>query len=136
MTMFLSLLNTNQKLLFTSLVYNLAASDGDVSEDERMVIESYSAEMEMEISLENVDADMDNIISQISNMSGVREKKIIVFEMIGLAMADSNFDEGEREIVRKALRIFNLDVEFGDFCERKIAEYLKLQEELNLKILS
>ena len=33
--MYLSLLNTEQKKLFLSLAYNLAASDGDFSENER-----------------------------------------------------------------------------------------------------
>jgi uncharacterized tellurite resistance protein B-like protein len=133
--MFLSLLNTEQKKAFMSLAYNLAASDGDFSESERAAIKGYSMEMEMEFKMEDVDTDIHNVISVINKICGKREKKIIVFEMIGLAMADYNYDNGERKIVKKALDIFDLDTSFGDFCEKKIEEYLKLQEELNSKIL-
>lgn len=134
--MFLSLLNTNQKKLFMSLAYNLVMSDGDFSENERMAIKSYSIEMDMEMKLEEVDTDMNHVISEMNASCGMREKKIIIFEIIGLAASDYRYDEGERAIVRKALDIFGLDAEFGDFCEKKLSEYLDLQEELNSKILS
>lgn len=134
--MFLSLLNTDQKKLFISLAYNLASSDGDFSENERMAIQSYSMEMGMELKLEDVDTDLDHVISEVNTLCGVREKKIVVFEMIGLAMADDNYDDGERKIVHKVLEICGLDAEFGDYCEKKLVEYLDLQEELNSKILS
>jgi hypothetical protein len=133
--MFLSLLNTEQKKAFMSLAYNLAVSDGDFSESERTAIKGYSMEMEMEFKMEDVDTDINNVISVINKICGKREKKIIVFEIIGLAMADYNYDNGERKIVKKALDIFDLDTSFGDFCEEKIEEYLELQEELNSKIL-
>lgn len=134
--MFLSLLNNSQKILFLSLAYNLVASDGEFSENERMAIKSYSAEMGIELETKNVDTDINHIISEINNLAGVREKKIIVFEMIGLAMADCKYDDGERLIVRKTLEVFGLDAEFGNYCEKKLTEYLNLQEELNSKILS
>ena len=136
MNMFLTMLNTEQKKLFISLAYNLASSDGDFSEDERLAIKSYSVEMGMKFKIEEVDTDINCVISEINKISGVREKKIIVFEMIGLAMSDNNYDDCEREIVCKVLKIFGLDAEFGVFCEKKLTEYLKLQEELNANILS
>lgn len=134
--MFLSFLNSRQKKLFLSLGYDLAAIDGDFSENERAVIESYSSEMGMEINLEDVDADIDHVIAALNENCGTREKRIIIFEIVGLAMSDYNYDAGEREVVRKALDVFGLDAEFGDFCEKKLTEYLNLQEELNKRILS
>lgn len=134
--MFLSLLDINQKKQFISLAFNLAVSDGEFSENERVVIKNYSVEMGMELKLEDVDTDIDHVISEINNLCGVREKKIIVFEMIGLAMSDYHYDDKERLIVRKALEVFGLDTEFGNFCEKKLTEYFNLQEELNSKILS
>ena len=116
--MYLSLLNTEQKKLFLSLAYNLAASDGDFSENERQVIKGYSMEMEMELKMEDVDKDLNHVISNINQICGNREKKIIVFEMIGLAMAESNYDDGEREIVKKALTIWGLESNFGYNCRK------------------
>lgn len=134
--MYLSLLNTKQKKLFLSLAYNLAVSDGDFSENERQVINSYSVEMNLEFKMEDIDNDINRVVNEINSICEIREKKIIVFEMVGLAMADYNFDDGEREIIQKALSIFGLDSEFGSFCEKKLSEYFCLQEELNNKILS
>lgn len=134
--MFLSLLNTDQKRLFISLAYDLSTSDGNFSENEKIAIKSYFIEMDIEVALEDVDKDIENVISEININCGIREKKIIVFEIIGLAMADLHYDDEEKEIVRKALDTFGLDAEFGEFCEKKLSEYLNLQEELNSIILS
>lgn len=134
--MYLSLLNTEQKKLFLSLAYNLVTSDGDFSENERAAIQSYSMEMNMELKIEDVDNDINRVVDNINSICGIREKKIVIFEMVGLAMADCNFDDGEREIVKKALTMFGLDLQFGDFCEKKLSEYFNLQEELNSNILS
>lgn len=134
--MYLSLLSTEQKKLFLSLAYNLAAADGDFSDTERQVIKSYSMEMDMEIKMEDFDTDMNRVLSNINSICSIREKKIIVFEMIGLAMADHNYNCGEREIVRKALSIFGLESNFGDYCVKKLTEYFNLQNDLNTYILS
>lgn len=134
--MYLSLLNTEQKKLFLSLAYNLVSSDGDFSEKERQAIKSYSVEMGMELKIEDVDTDLNRVIERINLICGAREKKIIIFEMVGLAMADYNFDDGERAIVRKTISIFDLDSAFGDYCENKLTEYFNLQNDLNARILS
>ena len=56
--------------------------------------------------------------------------------MIGLAIADSNYDDSERNLIYKFLSNLGLDIEFGYFCEKKLTEYLNLQNELNTNILS
>lgn len=133
--MFLSLLNDKQKKMFLSLAYDLAAIDGDFGQDEKTAIESYSREMDMDMKREDADEDINHVIEQLNENCGLREKKIVVFEMIGLAMTDCNYDKGEREVVRNAIDVFGLDAEFANYCEQKLSEYLNLQEELNTKIL-
>jgi hypothetical protein len=133
--MYLTMLNVKQQKLFAGLAYNVAISDGVFSDEEKELIKSYESEMGIVLNLKDIDTNIDNIISEININCNLKEKKIIVFEIIGLAMSDYNYDDGERDIVRKALDTFGLDEEFGNFCERKLSEYLKLQEELNLNIL-
>lgn len=133
--MYLALLNEKQKKLFFSLAYDLAASDGDFSEDEKMAIKSYESEMELELKMDEIDTDLDRIISEMNTVCELREKKIIVFELIGLAMADYHYDDGEKDIIYKALNILGLEKDFGVFCERKLTEYFNLQDELNMAIL-
>lgn len=134
--MFLSLLATAQKKMFMSMAFIMASSDGVLSENERLVIESYSTEMNMEVKMEEADKEFAHVLSEINTYCEIREKKIIVFELIGLAMVDGNYDEGERKLVRSAIENWGLNDEFGDFCEKKLNEYLKLQEELTAAILS
>ena len=133
--MFLSLLTSEQKKLFISFAYDLAFSDGNFSEKEKVLLKNYSMEMGMEIKQEDINGEINSIISEISRLCGHREKKIIIFEAIGLAMADYNYDEAERKVLKEALNTFGIDSEFGDYCEEKIREYLCLQEEINMKIL-
>ena len=134
--MYLSLLNTEQKKLFLSIAYDLASSDMDFSESERQVIDGYSMEMKIEFKMEEIDKYLNRFINNINQTCGKREKKIIIFEMIGLAMADSNYDDNEREIIKKALTLFGLETNFGKYCEKKLIEYFNLQNELNTYILS
>lgn len=134
--MYLTLLNTEQKKLFLNLAYNLVISDGNFSEKEKQIIKAYSIEMEMELKIEDIDKDIDRIIKNINLISGSREKKIIVFEMIGLAMADYNYADEELSIIKKTVSAFNLDYNFADYCKNKVSEYLNLQNDLNFHILS
>lgn len=134
--MYLSILTTEQKKLFLDLAYNLAISDGDFSEYERQILKSYSIEMEMKVKMEDFDTNIDSIINNLNSICKAREKKIIIFEIIGLAMIDHHFDNCEKEIVRKALSVFELEEDFVKYCERKLTEYFKLQDELNKYILS
>jgi tellurite resistance protein len=133
--MYLSLLNAKQKKLFLSLAFNLSNSDGNFSDAEKDVVESYFKEMNIRIELNEVDTDMQRVMEEINVFCEPKEKRIIVFELIGLAMADLKYDEAERTIISEAIEIFNMKPDFKDFCERKLFEYLKIQEEINEAIL-
>ena len=134
--MFLKLLNNEQKKLFLSLAYDLAIADGCFSKDEVEVMNSYADEMKVEFVLEDVEKDLVRVIDKMNDVCSHQEKKIVIFEIIGLAMADSKYDEAERKIVNHAMTVFNLDMEYGTYCEDKISQYLVLQEELSKRILS
>lgn len=134
--MFLSLLNQKQKKLFFSFAYNLATIDNDFSENEKILMKSYSVEMNMEFELKDVERNITHVISALNEICMEREKRIIIFELIGLAMSDDNFDRNERKIVQNAMSVWGVSNEFGSFCEKKLLEYFKLQRELNQEILA
>lgn len=133
--MFLSLLNSKQKRMFLSLAYDLAMSDGDFCDDEIKLVESYFVEMNLEMPLEDADTNIEHVLHEFDKISSPKEKRIIIFELTGLAMSDNNYDAGERKIIKDAIKFFNLPHDFGDYCEEKINEYFKLQNELFDKIL-
>lgn len=134
--MFLSLLNLQQKKLFMSFAYILADSDGDYSDYEKVAIKGYLKEMDIEMPKDQADTNLEYVVDTLNEISSMREKRIIIFEIIGLAMADYNYDDGERKIVKNAMNVFGIDYNYGDYCEKKIAEYLELQTELSNKVLS
>lgn len=133
--MYLALLDKESKELFASLAYCLAMSDSDFDEKERLLINSYEIEMGIKIDFDKLNDDMDDVIDKITEICNMKEKKIIVFELVGLAMVDSNYDNGERTIITKVISKWNLDENFGDFCENKLTSYFNLQNELNRQIL-
>ncbi len=135
--MYLSLLNEEQKELFLHLAVYLASADNDLSEQEIQLIQSYSKEFKMNIDPEifNTNIDIDRIINRFYAISDIREMKIIVFELIGLAMADHKYDDSERIVIKKLISSFDLEINFDVFCENKLSQYFILQEELNTAIL-
>lgn len=119
-----------------SFAYILADSDGDYSDYEKVAIKGYLKEMDIEMPKDQADTNLEYVVDTLNEISSMREKRIIIFEIIGLAMADYNYDDGERKIVKNAMNVFGIDYNYGDYCEKKIAEYLELQTELSNKVLS
>ncbi len=95
--MYLGILENKNKELFLNLAYNLALSDGDYSEDEEMMIKSYCNEMQIELDMKNINRSIDSTIKEMSEECNIRDKKIIVFESIGLSMSDGCYCEEEKK---------------------------------------
>lgn len=133
--MYLSLLKEEQKRVFLELAYEIAFLDNDLSEEERIMIESYCNEMQMEVPPFIRARSMTEFIETIKEGWGEREKKIILFEIIGLAMIDSNYDEEERKSIISMTEIFGLTDEFRDECEILLKEYFEMQSRMNTLVL-
>ncbi len=124
--MFLSLLNEKQKLLFLGLVYDLASFDGDYSDAEKLMISSYCQEMQMKFDQNNVVKSSNEIIESMNAECGVREKKIIVFEAIGLALTDNNYDVSEKEFIASMISKLNIEKDYDVKCENVLRDYISI----------
>ena len=133
--MYLSLLKEEQKGVFLELAYEMAFLDNEFSEKEQLMIESYCNEMGMEIPPVIRARSMAELIETIKEAWEEREKKIVLFEIIGLAMIDSNYDEEERKSIVAMTEIFGLTDEFRDECEILLKEYVEMQSRMNTLIL-
>ncbi|MBU5488794.1 hypothetical protein KQI77_11710 [Clostridium sp. MSJ-8] len=129
--MYLSILTSEEKRMFLGLAYDLATSDGDYSAEEQVAIQGYCHEMQMEFDKKTMVKPIDEIIRKFSQKSDLKTKKIIVFEAVGLAMADNNYDDNERAIILDMENKFGLDKSFGDECEKVIGEYISFQNRMN-----
>ena len=78
---------------------------------------------------------IDEIINGFTQKSNLKTKKIVVFEVIGLAMADNNYDDNERAIISDMENKFGLDKSYGEECEKVIGEYISFQNRINNLVL-
>lgn len=62
-------------------------------------------------------------------------KKIIIFETIGLALVDGNYDKTERTIIEQMAKTFEIKESYTKECEQLLEEYLKLQNRINQTVL-
>lgn len=133
--MYLNLLKEKEKKLFIGIAHNLAVSDGDYSDKENIVINSYCQEMHILFDEKNVVKSVVDIAREIAENSSDKVKKIFIFELIGLAMIDGNYDENERTLIKQMEDIFHIDTGYADKCEQVITEYIAFQGKINQIVL-
>lgn len=133
--MYLMMLNEKQKHLFFELAYHLAAIDGNYSKEEALMMESYRCEMQIGVIPQGESRQSQNIISDMQSTCGEREKRIIVFESIGLAMADNIYNESEKALIQSLIASFNIEKSFAQKCEKGLHEYIEFQNKLNKLIM-
>lgn len=134
--MYLSLLKEEEKKIFLELAYEVVFLDNDFSEKEQLMIESYCNEMQIEVPPVIRARSLAELIGTIKEEWGEREKKIVLFEIIGLAMIDGNFDEEERKSIAYMTEVFGLQDEFRDGCEILLRGYAEMQNRMNTLVLS
>ena len=133
--MYLSILNQEEKEFFLGLALDLAASDGEYSDEEKAIIEGYCQEMQFSINQETMMKSVDDLIGRINTFSNEKSKRIIVFEAIGLAMADGHYDKREKELIAKIEKEFTMETGFANKCEAVMKEYISFQGRINELIL-
>ncbi|PIM80616.1 hypothetical protein [Fusobacterium pseudoperiodonticum] len=130
--MYLSNLNEKQKYLFLEFAYCLAVSDGNYSVEEQNLMNAYCNEMLITFdSTKIIDKLPEKIIEKINLECNEHEKKIFIFEALGLVLSDLDYTESEKQIINSALMKFGLKDEFRNECENIIREYMHLQNRLN-----
>lgn len=134
--MYLALLNKEQKECFLGLAYNISNIDGNYSESEQKLLESYCDEMNLDYSDSVVKKDLEKLFSNLSDIFDERTIKIVAFELIGLAMVDNNFDKSEYDMINKIIGRFAIDSDFIKNSQRLIQTYLEVQFNINALILS
>ena len=129
--MYLALLNEKEKEAFLGVAFQLAAVDGYYSDEEKEMINGYCQEMQCVFDEKTMVKPVDLLIKDIKLNSDNKIKKIFVFELIGLAMADGNYDENERALINKLEEEFELGSGFAMNCEAVLKKYIEFQTKLN-----
>lgn len=97
--MFLKELNNDEKRAFANLIYNLAEIDKKIAKNEKKLIKEYLKELE--IKEDGFSKLSYTEIMYVLTKSSERVKKIIYFELLGLALVDGNYEEKEIDYLDK-----------------------------------
>lgn len=105
--MYLHELTVKQKNRFLDLGIGLAVADGDFSEIEKDTIHLLCDEMRMEDRY-HADASPEEAIRFFASEASRHVQHIVVFELLGIAMADSVYEARELELVNKVAQAFSI----------------------------
>ncbi len=120
--------------MFLSLAAHVANADGQYSEEERAVVKAYCTEMQIPYDEEKAHQSFEAALDELA-ACGEKEKRIILFELVGLALTDRHFDETERTLMEKAVQALGAAPDYVAACEKCVRTYMKLQEEINQLVL-
>ena len=128
--MYLEVLNPKEKELFLSFAYDLSAADKDFSPEERILISACCREMNIDFDMSKINLSIDEVIDEINQVCSSQVKKIIVFEAIRLAVVDTDYDDDERSIIKKAVEKFGIVPSYHDECEKALTELFNLHDKI------
>ena len=128
--MYLNLLNNEQKDLFLDVLLTLAHIDEDYSQKEKEVIIGYCNEMNISDVRDFSLNSFNETIDRLSEISNDTEKKIMILEAMGLAMADGNFDQHEKKLIKLISLCFCIDDSFMPECEDLLKNFISYQNKI------
>ena len=107
--MFLNQLSEKEKEAFISLSVHVSNSNGIFADEEKVMIQEYSKEMEIPEFDTNEAKSIDEIIN-VFKSSELHIKKVIMLEVLGLVYSDGFYDAEEEYFIKK----FSDDIGLAD----------------------
>ena len=107
--MFLNQLSVKEKEAFISLSVHVSNSNGIFADEEKVMIQEYSKEMEIPEFDTNEAKSIDEIIN-VFKSSELHIKKVIMLEVLGLVYSDGFYDAEEENFIKK----FSDDIGLAD----------------------
>lgn len=105
--MYLSELNTKQKNRFLDLGISLAVADGDFSDTEKNTIHLLCDEMRI-ADRYTAEVSREEVVRFFTTEASSRIQRIVVFELLGIAMADSVYETREHETMIEMASAFSI----------------------------
>lgn len=151
--MFLKMLNDKCQDDFLKLAIQLCMEDGNFGDKEQEMMYLYGDEIgktgeELTLyyeELKNLEKDGEkssqrksrirSLVENIKDNSEERGRKIILFELLGLAYADADFAEEEKEFIQNIKEVFGIEDAFVEKTSRLLESYMELQEKITKHVL-
>ena len=126
--MYLSMLDVEKKYLFRNLELIMSKVDGDFSPEEKALIDAHCIEMHIDNNNYEVQASLDQVISEIDSSLTSQEKSIFFLELVGTIMADNVYHNAERELADRLAHILEINQEKKDEAFNIINEMKSVYE--------
>ena len=123
--MFLDVLNNDEKEWFLDLAIKAAEANGEVAAEEIRMLHAFAAEMKIKART-NSGMELSEILKKIVENSSKKSMKVIVFELIGILFADSEFDEQEKSFLSQVKNAFGFEDSMINEMISEINEYSAL----------
>lgn len=104
--MFLNELNKDESICFLNLVSIFSKVDNKFAKEEKVLVDEYREELE--IYNEEIKTMEYNEIINILKNSSDKAKKIIYFELVGLALVDGEYEDEEIDFLEKVSSELNI----------------------------
>lgn len=129
--MLLNQLSESGKVLFFKFATKIINADGEFSDDEKRMIESYKEEIQKDINIEDFKNEiLDDCIEQIGKLDN-NEKKIVFFELLGLAVCDSFFSKEENDVIDKLRNALHIDMQMQEEMISSIKTLAETYKKIN-----
>lgn len=128
--MFLNSLSNKQKNLFIQLAIKAAEINGVVEFEEKNMLKTFAMEMDIApiYSADNVTTE--EVLNELILVSSKQELRIIIFEILGIMIADSEFDEKEEDFVNNMIYQFAVHEKEKEEMLVVLKDYLRLYNKI------
>ena len=105
--MFLNLLKNEEKIAFLKLAHYTARSNNDFSQEQKIIIQSYCLEMQIE-NFDFNETEFD-LIENLKIISDEQSKKIFLLELMALIYSNNKIDNEEQEVLDILISEFKIN---------------------------
>ena len=128
--LFLNKLSTKEQDVFIELAILLSNADGIISDEERELFENFGEEMNRKLDLDFESArDVENILADSKDFSQY-SKRIIFFELMGLALCDE-LDDKEKSLIKKLADSYSISEGDIIFMQQIVSELFSVYKKIN-----
>lgn len=114
--MLLNQLNNNEKNAFLSLCVHAAKANNVFADEEYAMLYEYCREMGVEMFDVN-SADDFELVTNVFKSSTIKNKKIVLFEILGLLYSDGLYDDLEKDFIK------NFIISVGDLSQADVETF-------------
>ena len=123
--MFLNMLSKEEKEWFLDLAIKAAEANGEVAKEEQQMLHTFAQEMKINSRLTTTN-ELSSILNNFKENSSKQAMRIVVFELIGILFADSEFDDSEKKFLEEVTNAFEILSNLKDEMISEISDYSSL----------